>query len=297
MIRLEDPEEGVEEESKVYMMTIDIEILEKDEGRIKVILKNTSLPLVNAVRRATIEEVPTMAIDYVIFYDNTSVLHDEIITHRLGMLPLTSDDALDKYLPPEECSVEGAEFKEGCYASLLLEVETREGEVRTVYSGELASRDDPNVRPVSNNVPIVILGPNQRVVLEARARLGRGREHIKWSPATVSVSKYLSKIEIDDKKCVMCGACAEYCPTGALRIESDKLIADELKCTLCRQCVRVCDYDAIKLDWYKDRYQLYIESSGALRPERILVEAVKAVINKLDSLLNEVNRLGEVVTE
>ncbi|MEM2076482.1 MAG: DNA-directed RNA polymerase subunit D, partial [Sulfolobales archaeon] len=76
---------------------IDIEILEKSDVEITLILRGVPLEYVNAIRRAAIEEVPTMAIDYVVFYDNTSALSDEIISHRLAMIPLKSELALERY--------------------------------------------------------------------------------------------------------------------------------------------------------------------------------------------------------
>ena len=272
---------------------IDVEVIERDDKHVKLLIKNIPLAIVNAIRRAALEEVPSMAIDYVIFRANTTVLHDEIIAHRLAMIPLTSEEAIRKYRKPEECSDgEEALYREGCYATLYLEAETKEDEVRTIYSSDLKPIDDPNVKPVSDKIPIIVMGPNQRLVLEAKARLGRGKEHIKWSPATVAVSTYVPKIKIDMKKCVKCGECARVCPTRAIRIESGELVVDESKCNLCRQCVKVCPEDVIMLSWLEDTYYLLIESSGALRPETIVVEAIKEVINKIDSLLLELRRLS-----
>lgn len=45
----------------------------------------------NALRRIMISEVPTMAIENVYMYNNTSVMHDEILAHRLGLIPIFAD--------------------------------------------------------------------------------------------------------------------------------------------------------------------------------------------------------------
>ncbi len=47
----------------------------------------------NALRRIMIGEVPTMAVENVYIYNNTSVMHDEILAHRLGLIPILADAA------------------------------------------------------------------------------------------------------------------------------------------------------------------------------------------------------------
>ncbi|MEM2208514.1 MAG: DNA-directed RNA polymerase subunit D [Sulfolobales archaeon] len=268
---------------------VDIEILEKSDTEITLILRGVPLEYVNAIRRAAIEEVPTMAIDYVVFYDNTSALSDEIISHRLALIPLKSDHALERYKQPEECR--GSALADGCYASFYLEAESGPQEELVVYSRDIKPQDDPEIVPVDGGIPVLKLGPQQRVVLEAWARLGRGKEHIKWSPATVSVLTYIPKVTISTYRCTMCGLCAEYCPTKAITIRAGEVVVDESKCTLCRQCVKVCGPEAIDLSWRKDEYKLRVESSGALSPERIVGEAMLQIKKKLLELHEHLDRV------
>ncbi|MCD6323496.1 MAG: DNA-directed RNA polymerase subunit D [Desulfurococcales archaeon] len=276
-------------------MTVSIKVVEKDENRVKLLIKGVHIHIVNAIRRAALEYVPTMAVDFVVFRTNTSVLHDEIIAHRIGLIPLASEEALKKYKSPEECSKEGMEEDPSCYAILSLEAEAGEDEIRTVYSGELKPLTDPDVKPTSDKIPIVLLGPNQRIILEAYARLGRGKEHIKWAPATVSVATYVPVVKVDRDKCTDCGDCVNVCPTGALKMVNGKLQVYEDRCTLCRQCTRTCAYDAITLTHKEGEYYLMVESSGALSPRTILVESVKEIIKKLDTLLSEISSIEEAV--
>jgi DNA-directed RNA polymerase subunit D len=74
-------------------------------------------------------------------------------------------------------------------------------------------------------------------------------------------------------------------------------VVNEDLCTLCHQCVKACPYDAISLSHKENEYYLTIESSGALKPETIVVESVKEIIRKLDSLLSEINSIEEATGE
>ena len=77
----------------------------KPEGKLSLLLKDTSAVFANTLRRLIIDEVPTMAIDDVEFRKNSSILYDEIVAHRLGLIPLKTD--LKSYLTPEEAEEKG----------------------------------------------------------------------------------------------------------------------------------------------------------------------------------------------
>jgi DNA-directed RNA polymerase subunit D len=133
--------------------------------------------LASAFRRVMLSEVPTMAIEWVDFKKNDSALNDEIIAHRLGLVPLTFDRKA--YNLPEECTCNGKGCSR-CQVKLLLK---KKGP-GTVYDGDLKS-DDKDVKPVYGNVPIVELLEDQSLQLEAIAQLGTGRQHAKWQAAVV----------------------------------------------------------------------------------------------------------------
>lgn len=272
-------------------MSYSVTVVEREDNRLKLLFKGVPLALLNAVRRASMEYVPTMAVDFVIFNNNTSVLHDEIIAHRLGLIPLSSEEALRRYKSPEECAGAGPEKSVECYAMLSLHALTKDGETKTVYSGDLKPVTDPDVRPVYDKIPIVVLGPNQEISLEAYARLGRGLEHIKWSPVTTSTVTYSAKLTIKEELCTLCGRCVESCPRDALVLEGSKVRTYDDRCILCRQCIKSCPTDAVELGFKDDEFYLTIESSMSLRPEIVVTEAFKIIISKLDKFLSALDSI------
>ncbi|MFB3889036.1 MAG: DNA-directed RNA polymerase subunit D, partial [Candidatus Bathyarchaeia archaeon] len=155
-----------------------IEVLEKDATNLRVVVREADVPLMNALRRIALAEVPSMAIDEVVMIENSSILQDEMIAHRLGLIPLKTD--LDTYNLPEECECKSEFGCPQCRVTLTLNAESAEG-TRVVYSGELVS-ENPSVVPVTEKVPIMKLAKGQKLKLEAYARLGRGKVHAKWQP-------------------------------------------------------------------------------------------------------------------
>jgi len=155
---------------------MEIRVLEnkKEEGKISFIIKDTNAAFVNTLRRTMIEEVPTMAIEDLEFRKNNSILYDEIIAHRIGLIPLKTD--LKSYNLPENCKCDG----KGC-ARCQLKLTLKVTGAGTVYASDLKSKD-PSVKPVYPKMPIVKLLKGQSLELEATAMLGKGRTHSKWSP-------------------------------------------------------------------------------------------------------------------
>jgi len=150
-----------------------IEMLKKDKktGRVTFLLKNSNPAFANALRRLMIEVVPTMAIEDVEFVQNNSALYDELLAHRLGLLPLTTDlKGYDLKKPDDELSAKNS-------VKLTLKAKGP----CTVYAEDLKSKD-PKVKPAFPKTPIVKLLKGQELEFEATAILGTGREHVKFAP-------------------------------------------------------------------------------------------------------------------
>ncbi|MHC1635668.1 MAG: DNA-directed RNA polymerase subunit D [Candidatus Methanospirareceae archaeon] len=281
---------------------MEVKILEKEGLFLRFLLSGVKTSFANALRRAMIAEVPKMAIDEVHVYENTSLLYDEQLALRLGLIPLKTD--LKSYVPHDECECEGGcQF---CQVSLRLSAESpKEVGSIMVYSKDLISTD-PEIVPVYDNIPIVKLISKeikignlklisrQKILIEAIARMGRGKEHAKWQPVTVCGYKNMPRIEIKD--CNGCGDCVEACPKGILRIrEIDKtlVVNDIIECSLCKLCEEACDEKAIKVDIDKNSFIFNVESDGSLPVEEIVKEAVRVLKEKCKKLEKEVGELME----
>ena len=162
-----------------------IDILQKEEERIVIKFSNVPRQYINAIRRLSISEVPTLAMDDVVILENSSVMHDEAIAHRLGLIPLRTD--LDRFVMPHDCDCKSTLGCSKCRVLLVLDYEANE-KTKVVTSGELLSEDEL-VKPVSNDIPIVVLAPSQKLKFEAYARLGVGKDHAKWQPTSAAIVK------------------------------------------------------------------------------------------------------------
>ena len=162
---------------------VKVKLLEDAGNSVTFQLEGIDRSYANAVRRFCIAEVPAMAIDDVVILENSSVLYDEILAHRLGMIPIKTD--LERYNLPEECDCGNPLGCHKCRVLFVLDAKGKD-KVTTVNSGDLVS-EDRDIRPVSETIPLVKLAPGQSVKLEAYARLGKGKEHAKWQPCTVAV--------------------------------------------------------------------------------------------------------------
>ena len=168
-----------------------IKILERDNNHIVIEFSDIPRQYVNALRRLSISQVPTFAIDDVVILENSSVMHDEAIAHRLGLIPLRTD--LERFVMPHDCDCNSALGCSKCRVLLVLDSESQD-KTKVITSADLISEDD-FVKPVNNEIPIVSLAPGQKLKFEAYARLGTGKSHAKWQPTSVAVVKDSKKEE------------------------------------------------------------------------------------------------------
>ncbi len=160
-----------------------LEIVSQDKQRISVKLKDIPLEYANALRRICLNGIPVFAIDTVDIIENSSVLADEALAHRLALIPIKTD--LTRFAEPSKCECKSETGCSNCRVMLVLDSGDT-NTTRTVFSNELSS-EDKDVSPISDKIPIIEITQGQRVKVEAYAKLGRGSEHAKWNSSNISV--------------------------------------------------------------------------------------------------------------
>jgi DNA-directed RNA polymerase subunit D len=154
----------------------DVEFIDRDDRSARFVARGMTPAFANGIRRAILADVPTMSIDTVRMIENSSVMFDEQIAHRLGLVPLIT--------PP-------GEFQPGETVTLALDVSGPD----TAYSGDIQSAE-PLVEPADANIPIIELKENQRLEFEAQAMLGRGKKHAKHQGGVAVGYRHLQRVEI-----------------------------------------------------------------------------------------------------
>lgn len=218
----------------------------------KLVLKlDVSESLANSIRRA-VSEVPTLAIDEVEIYKNDSALYDEVLAHRLGLVPLVTEKSMSS-----KTKIDLKLVKEGpC----------------TVYSGDLKGGADV----VFDKIPLTILGEGHKIELVATAVLGLGIQHAKYTPG---LCYYRHIIEVKSSPEI-----------DKLVQKSKSLIKAEKSGSkwICDLPEAVVD-DIIKIDKdaVKDTSDLLfvIESYGNMPAKDIFVKATEALSDNLDEVV------------
>ncbi|MFP4112558.1 MAG: DNA-directed RNA polymerase subunit D [Candidatus Woesearchaeota archaeon] len=256
-----------------------IELVNKKGNFLKFILSDTDAAFANAIRRIMINKVPTMAIQEVEFRKNNSILYDEMIAHRLGLLPLKTD--LKSYEVPPSDLPEG-EYLAKSHLKLTLSAKGP----KTVYASEIKSAD-PKVVPVNPKTPIVKLLEGQELEFEAIASLGYGKDHAKHSPAHVYFTNDF-KINVNNDSEHFEEFKEKY-PEDVFKngkIDADLIIKNQLS----DACEGVCD-DIVSFNYDSNSFVFDVESWGQLDPKEIVIAACEKLKDTSDEFAKEIGKL------
>ncbi|KAH7684157.1 DNA-directed RNA polymerase protein [Dioscorea alata] len=307
-----------------FCKNLKIEVIELTEDTMEFDMIGIDASLANAFRRILIAEVPTMAIENVLMVNNTSVIPDEVLAHRLGLIPLNADPKLFEYLSEHDTPNErntivfklAVSCKKGSPrltvksdqlkwlpggSELEMESPTPSAKPRT-YTSFSRSQDS---MPEFANKPLGVkhqdiiidkLGPGQAIELEAHAVKGIGKVHAKWSPVATAWYRMLPEvILLKEIKGVDAEKLVKKCPVNVFDIEDvgkggkKAVVANPRACTLCRECIRGVNEPQVELRRAKDHFIFKIESAGAIPPEVLFTDAVKILEEKCDRVICELS--------
>lgn len=283
----------------------EIKIISKDEEEIVFDLIGVEPPLANALRRILISEIPTMAIETVIINQNTSIIPDEVLSHRLGLIPIFANADEFQY------KRENDEFNENNSLTFHLKVKCTKNEKGEIINSDIHSDKlvfvpkgkqaekfvgDEAIRPVYNDILINKLRPGQEIDLECICVKGIGKTHAKWSPVSTAYYRLLSNIQFNQD---ITGEDADelknLCPMKVFDVANGKaIVKNSRKCTTCRECIRNQKFKSlVNLGKVSDHYEFHIESVGIYEPEDIFFRALRVLKEKSDMwtgiLLDKVN--------
>jgi len=266
---------------------VDVEILDATDGQLRVMVRGVDPTFMNAMRRIVMSEIPVPSIELVYIIENTGVLYDEIIAHRMGYIPLKGGEAL---IFTKDCECQGKGCPR-CEAILAMDVTASENNFK-VLSGRLKA--EGSVFAANTEIPIAELNAGQRLALEARARLGTAKQHAKWQPVSIAVVKYEPQVKIDQKTCDLCALCVDECPKKILEIKEKRLVVTSpLACSLCKVCESICQKGSIKVTYNDSNAVLTIESTGGMTNEELVSAATDVLLKKCSSLRDALKELPE----
>lgn len=256
-----------------------IRILNKTDNKISFILDDSTPAFANSLRRIIISEIPVLAIDSIDVSENTSILFDEIIAHRMGLLPLNFDPKDFNF--SGECSCKGKGCP-SCEAAFALE---KIGP-SVVHSGDLKSANK-EVEPADNKFVIAELLENQKLKLDAYAKLGKGLQHAKWQAASASYG-YYPELEVTNQE--KFSKYIKKLPEGLFVTKANKVtLGDLTKLDFYKKCEEECD--GIKINVDETKFVFTVESVSGLKPEYIISKAAEILEEKAGEFKKELAEL------
>jgi DNA-directed RNA polymerase II subunit RPB3 len=292
--------------------------LKRDQATFK--LTNTDISMANSLRRVMIAEVPTLAIEFVEFEENSSALQDEFIAHRLGLIPLKSSRSMDAWNYNHACECDG--YCEMCSVRLTLDctcpvnenaisytvtshdLQCRHGEVQAIHF----SNEEEEQMSYDKGITIVKLGPGQRLKFEAIAIKGIGKEHAKWSPVCTVALKCdpivkLNEDMLDQYTEEQKVALVDCCPTNVFKQDevTGAVVVDKAEdCIFCKECIYTTeDFRskpehrlAVDVKHSEDSFTFTVETNGSLLAKDVVKDSLIQLTQKVQRMQRSLAKLG-----
>ena len=242
----------------------DVEVVTRDDRSARLLVRGLTPAVANGIRRSVLAEVPTFSIDTVRFVENTSVMFDEMVALRLGLVPLTTP--LDDYEIGETVTV-------------ALEVEGP----ATAYSGDIRTSDE-RVQPADENIPVIELKEGQRLEFEADAVLDSGKDHAKHQGGVGIGYRHLQRVEVVGEKGEFDGEEPNIL-RGVIETEDGEYVhTDEFGADLTNR------YPGKELEVtdVPGAFVFNVETDGSMEVDELILRAVESLQDRADELATKV---------
>jgi DNA-directed RNA polymerase I and III subunit RPAC1 len=262
-----------------------------------------------------IAEVPTMAIEKVYVMNNTSIIQDEVVAHRLGLIPILADPNEFDYMTedggPTDLNTLVFRLKKKCEFNPEAspdETDPHKKYINSyVYSKDLIWEPKGNQeekfaanppRPVHDDIVIAKLRPGQEMEMELHCQKGVGREHAKWSPVATASYRLLPEITIlepiigedaeEFKNCFVEGVIEVVEENG---VKTAKVV-NPRKDTVSREVLRHDKFaNKVRLTRVRDHFIFKVETSGVIPAEQIFLSALDVFMEKIKDIQPLVDRV------
>lgn len=258
----------------------------------------------NAFRRLMLSEVPSMAIEKVYIFNNTSIIPDEVLAHRLGLIPLRANPLLFQIKSPDDAANDEGTEVDTLDFELKFKGAKKSGEEITrnqnVYSshikwlpkGKQASLfKEADVCPIHDDILISKMRSGHELDLKLIAVKGMGKDHAKFSPVATAHYRLLPEVKLNRAVTGSDAKLLQKCfSPGVIQIDESgcAYVADARYDSCSRNVFRYPQLaDAVTASRVQDHFMFTVESVGAIPPDAIFVEAVKVLKKKCRTFLDE----------
>jgi len=252
------------------VIIMDIKKVYEEGNLTKYLVKGVTPAFMNAIRRTIINNVPCLAVDEVTFYENDSVIFDEMLANRLGLLPIKTDVKT---------------YKLGDTVKLVLE---------KAGPCDVTSKDikctDPKIEIIDKKLIITKLGKDEKIKLEMTAKMSVGSEHARFQSAIVSFNE-VPKIN-NDVSHKNTKALIEAMPTGTIEEKAGKLfLLDPYNIKTQNQFANILEKFEVEIEYVKDEFVLSLETTGQLSSKEVIASSLNQLNEKLEEMSKEVKKI------
>ena len=264
---------------------------------------NVDYSFINSIRRSLVSMVPCLAIHEVDFhmgslgsyteeesgeekeYESISAMFNEIVAHRIGMLPIPTDA---KTIEAFGDSIDDESKQPEIMYSLH-----KQGPC-TVCSGDLEPvNGDTSLIIPEPNVPIVKLAEGQAILVYAKAKMGTAKQHAKWQTAVAPRFYQAPKLTVSSGK----GSKTVIDIAGKENFKKkgkNYVIEDPVKAHKAIKKLESLWNDedaqkAITIKRNKTHFILEFETTGAMEAKLALEQALKSLDNHCKDFMTSID--------